>query len=202
MQTHKEVTVMSTRSFICKYDADKKAYRAIYCHFDGYVEGVGALLDANYNTESKVDALLDLGDISFLEATVEKTRKNVYKNFQPRYLTHITDNEEVTNSGIEFVYLYVSKGLWQVYMVDSQTWDYVPDLLKDKGIPSHLASNGDTTLDDAENWDCYEQIRQAEREGRLADLLMDTLDNLSDSYYETFKKTWSEVWASHVSCKK
>ena len=193
---------MSTRSFICKYDTDKKAYRAIYCHFDGYVEGVGAMLDANYDTESKVDALLDLGDISSLESTVEETRKNAYKNSQPRYLTHITDNEEVTNSDIEFVYLYVSKGLWQVYMVDSQTWDYVPDLLKDKGIPSNFASNDDTTLDDAKDGDCYEQIKQAEREERLADLLMDTLDNLSDLDYETFKKAWSEVWASHVSCKK
>lgn len=191
---------MSTRSFICKYDTDKKAYRAIYCHFDGYVKGVGAMLDANYDTESKVDALLDLGDISSLEPTVEETRKNAYKNSKPRYLAHI--DEEVLNSGIEFVYLYISKGLWQVYMVNSQSYGYLPDLLKAQGVPSHFASNGDTTLDDAENGDCYEQIRQAEREGRLADLLMDTLDNLSDLYYETFKKTWSEVWASHVSCKK
>ena len=192
---------MSTRSFICKYDTDKKAYRAIYCHFDGYVEGVGAMLDANYDTESKVDALLDLGDISSLESTVEETRKNAYKNSQPRYLTHITDNEEVTDSDIEFVYLYVSKGLWQVYMVNSQIWDYVPDLLKDKGIPSNFASNYDTTLDDAKDGDCYEQIKQAEREERLADLLMDTLDNLSDLDYGIFKKIWSEIWTSHFSCK-
>ena len=158
------------------------------------------MLDANYDTESKVDALLDLGDISSLESTVEETRKNAYKNSKPRYLAHI--DEEVLNSDIEFVYLYVSKGLWQVYMVDSQTWDYVPDLLKDKGIPSNFASNDDTTLDDAKDGDCYEQIKQAEREGRLADLLMDTLDNLSDLDYKTFKKAWSEVWASPVSCEK
>ena len=92
---------MSTRSFICKYDADKKAYKAIYCHFDGYVKGVGAMLDANYDTESKVDALLNLGGISSLKATIEETRKNAYENSKPQYFTDI--DEEVANSDIEFV---------------------------------------------------------------------------------------------------
>lgn len=191
---------MSTRSFICKYDTDKKAYRAIYCHFDGYVKGVGAMLDANYDTESKIDALLDLGDISSLEPTVEETRKNAYKNSKPRYLAHI--DEEVLNSDIEFVYLYISKGLWQVYMVNSQSWDYVPDLLKDEGIQSHFASKWDAALDAAKDGDCYEQIKQAEQEGKLADLLMDALDKLSALDYEIFRKSWSEIWASHVFCKK
>ena len=183
---------MSTRSFICRYDADKKAYRTIYCHFDGYVKGVGAMLDANYDTESKVNALLDLGDISSLEATVEETKEKAYESSKPRYVTNI--EEKVLNSGIEFVYLYISKGLWRVYMVHSQCWGYLPDLLKAQGIPSNFASN--------DYGDCYEQIRQAGREGRLADLLMDTLDNLSDLDYETFKKTWSEVWAAHVFYKE
>lgn len=191
---------MSTRSFICKYDADKKAYKTIYCHFDGYVEGVGAMLDANYNTGSKVDALLNLGDISSLEATIEETRKNVYEDSKPHYLANI--DEEVVDSDIEFVYLYVSKGLWRVYMVNSQTWDYLPDLLRAQEAPSGFASNWDATLDAAKNGDCYDQIKQAEREGCLADLLMDALDELSASDYATFKKRWSEVWASRVSHKE
>ena len=191
---------MSTRSFICKYDTDKKAYRAIYCHFDGYVEGVGAMLDANYDTESKVDALLDLGDISSLESTVEETRKNAYKNSKPRYLAHI--DEEVLNSDIEFVYLYISKGLWQVYKVNSQSWGYLPALLKAQGMPSKFTSNWDAALDAAKDGDCYEQIKQAEQEGKLADLLMDALDKLSALDYEIFRKSWSEIWASHVFCKK
>ena len=191
---------MSTRSFICKYDADKKAYKAIYCHFDGYVKGVGATLDANYGTESKVDALLDLGGISSLKATVEETRKNAYENSKPQYFTDI--DEEVANSDIEFVYLYISKGLWEVYMVNSQTWGYLPDLLRAQEAPSGSASNWDAALDAAKNGDCYEQVRQAEREGCLADLLMDALDELSASDYATFKKRWSEVWVSHVSHKE
>ena len=200
MQTYKEVTVMSTRSFICKYDTDKKAYRAIYCHFDGYVKGVGAMLDANYDTESKVDALLDLGDISSLEATVEETKENACKSSKPRYLAHI--DEEVLNSDIEFVYLYISKGLWQVYMVNSQKWGYLPNLLKAEGVPSNFASDWDAALDAAKDGDCYEQMKQAEQEGKLADLLMDALDELSALDYEIFRKRWSEIWAAHVFYKK
>lgn len=191
---------MSTRSFICKYDANKKAYKAIYCHFDGYVKGVGAMLDANYDTESKVDALLDLGGISSLEATVEETRKNAYENSKPQYFTHI--DEEFANSDIEFVYLYISKGLWQVYMVNSQCWGYLPDLLKAQGMTSNFASNWDAALDAAKDGDCYEQMRQAEREGKLADLLMDALDELSALDYEIFRKRWSEIWAAHVFYKE
>ena len=192
---------MSTRSFICKYDADKKAYRTIYCHFDGYVKGVGAMLDANYDTESKVDALLDLGDISSLEATVEETKKKAYdESSKPRYVANI--EEEVLDSGIEFVYLYISKGLWKVYMVHSQCWGYLPDLLKAQGMTSNFASNWDAALDAAKDGDCYEQMKQAEREGKLADLLLDALDKLSALDYEIFRKRWSEVWAAHVFYKK
>lgn len=191
---------MSTRSYICKYDAGKKAYKAIYCHFDGYVKGVGAMLDANYDTESKVDALLDLGDISSLEATVEETRGNAYGDSKPRYLENI--DEAVAGSDIEFVYLYVSKGLWQVYMTNSQTWAYLPDVLKVQGISSNFASRWDAALNAAEDGDCYEQMKQAEREGRLADFLMDALDELSELDYKIFRKRWSEIWASHVFHKK
>lgn len=190
---------MSTRSFICKYDTGKKAYKAIYCHFDGYVEGVGAMLDANYNTGSKVDALLNLGDISSLEATIEETRKNVYEDSKPHYLVNI--DEEVVDSDIDFVYLYVSKGLWRVYMVNSRIWDYLPNLLKDQGLPSSFSSNWEAALNATKNGDCYEQLRRAEQEGCLTDLLMNVLDDLPESDYATFKKRWSEVWASHIFYK-
>ena len=195
MQTHKEVTVMSTRSFICTYDADKKAYKAIYCHFDGYIKWVGAMLDANYDTESKVDALLDLGDISSLEVSVEATKKNVYEDSEPCYIKDI--EEAVKDSAIEFVYLYVSKGLWRVYMVGPQLWGYLPSLLEAQGISSHFTSRWDKALNAAKDGDCYEQIKQAERDGKLVDLILDTLDRLTDFDYEIFKRSWSEIWASY-----
>lgn len=60
---------MGTRSFIGKKAADG-TIRAIYCHWDGYPEGVGATLLEHYTEPKKIDALLDLGDISVLREEI------------------------------------------------------------------------------------------------------------------------------------
>lgn len=56
---------MSTRALIAKELKNGK-YKTIYCHSDGYPKGVGKTLLTEYNTEEKLDALLDLGDLSIL----------------------------------------------------------------------------------------------------------------------------------------
>lgn len=55
---------MSTRSMIATTFGS--GYRAIYCHSDGYPEGVGATLLAHYNDAERASALVALGDISSL----------------------------------------------------------------------------------------------------------------------------------------
>lgn len=62
---------MATRSFIGKLLPDGRI-RAIYCHSDGYPEWNGAMLVHYYNTDEKIDALLNLGDLSSLEPSIEK----------------------------------------------------------------------------------------------------------------------------------
>ena len=56
---------MSTRSTI-SIQTPEGDIRSIYCHYDGYFSHVGAILQSHYNTEEKVNALIDLGDISSL----------------------------------------------------------------------------------------------------------------------------------------
>lgn len=56
---------MATRSMIGMVQEDGTV-RAIYCHFDGYPAHVGRILDAHYTDADKVNALLDLGDLSVL----------------------------------------------------------------------------------------------------------------------------------------
>lgn len=60
---------MSTRSSICVKDGDK--YKTVYCHFDGYHSGVGKTLIENYNSFEKAISIVDLGDLSFLEKSVD-----------------------------------------------------------------------------------------------------------------------------------
>jgi hypothetical protein len=58
---------MSTRSNIAFYDTKAGCVLSIYCHCDGYPKGVGAMLNANYTTESAVRALVALGNLSVLD---------------------------------------------------------------------------------------------------------------------------------------
>lgn len=56
---------MATRSTIAKLNPDNTV-TSVYCHFDGYPEGVGATLQKHYTDSAKIDQLLALGDLSVL----------------------------------------------------------------------------------------------------------------------------------------
>ena len=58
---------MSTRSAI-GYKMDTSKVRAKYCHWDGYVENNGKILEDNYQEARKVAQLVELGDQSSLAA--------------------------------------------------------------------------------------------------------------------------------------
>lgn len=55
---------MGTRSFVGMMNENK--IRAIYVHFDGYLDGVGAALQSEYTDPKKIEQLLDAGDSSTL----------------------------------------------------------------------------------------------------------------------------------------
>lgn len=61
---------MATRSRIAIENQDGTV-RSIYCHFDGYPSNNGVLLFENYTTQEKVESLISLGAISFLQEGVE-----------------------------------------------------------------------------------------------------------------------------------
>ena len=63
---------MGTRALIGKRQGDK--VRFIYNQNDGYVEHLGKILVKHYNDSSRVDYLLDLGDINHLDSSLEKTK--------------------------------------------------------------------------------------------------------------------------------
>ncbi|MCK8605687.1 hypothetical protein LNP18_06165 [Leuconostoc citreum] len=51
---------MSTRTAIFKEQADG-SYQGIYCHHDGYIEGVGAMLNMYYQNPDKIQRVIDKG---------------------------------------------------------------------------------------------------------------------------------------------
>ena len=56
---------MSTRSRI-GIENKNGTITSIYCHHDGYLEGVGKILVNHYKAEEKIRKLMELGDISSL----------------------------------------------------------------------------------------------------------------------------------------
>jgi hypothetical protein len=64
---------MATRSLI-GMNLGNGIVKTIYCHWDGYPEGVGVTLVKHYNTPSKVNELLELGDVSSLFENLEDTQ--------------------------------------------------------------------------------------------------------------------------------
>jgi hypothetical protein len=60
---------MATRSRIAIEDQDGTV-RSIYCHWDGYPEYNGVVLQENYQTQEKVEQLIALGSISSLKPLV------------------------------------------------------------------------------------------------------------------------------------
>ena len=61
---------MATRSRIA-IEKEDGTVESIYCHWDGYPENNGKILVENYKDHKKVQALIDLGDISSLAPNVE-----------------------------------------------------------------------------------------------------------------------------------
>ncbi len=61
---------MGTRSMIGIENPNTKAVKAIYCHWDGYLEHNGSILNKHYNASPKVNNLIALGDLSSLRPEI------------------------------------------------------------------------------------------------------------------------------------
>ena len=67
---------MGTRSAII--EKTDTGYRGIYCHWDGYLENNGKILNEHYQDAAKVSSLIDLGDISSLGERVNPLGKHSF----------------------------------------------------------------------------------------------------------------------------
>lgn len=65
---------MATRSTIAVVHNDGRVSQ-VYCHWDGYLEGVGRTLVEHYGDLIRAEALVELGDISSLDRLIEPTTK-------------------------------------------------------------------------------------------------------------------------------
>ena len=110
---------MATRSFICKLLPDNSV-TGVYCHYDGYPDGVGATLKEHYTDPKTVDGLLALGSISELNENLTETV--AYHRDRGEDLTPNMDYPSVIDAvsdahydlGAEYVYVFGPQG-WAVF---------------------------------------------------------------------------------------
>jgi hypothetical protein len=70
---------MATRSRI-GIENENGTISSIYCHWDGYPDGVGATLKEHYSNSQKLKMLLNLGDISILGEQVATMDEHSFNN--------------------------------------------------------------------------------------------------------------------------
>ena len=112
---------MATRSTIAIRTED--GIKAIYAHWDGYIEHNGRILREQYKTAEQVNALVELGDISQLGLDLDLTvaygrdKGDAMTDVEPQTFESIAEwVEYFAGSYCEFYYLFdgqdwiVSKG--------------------------------------------------------------------------------------------
>lgn len=120
---------MSTRSFICKELPDGQYY-GVYCHHDGYLTYVGAMLIDHYSDAQKVDELLSFGSLSTLNEKIlpdptrphsfdyDKQQKDVCVFYgrdrgEDGTEARIITPEAALESWGEYLYVFGQDGVWR-----------------------------------------------------------------------------------------
>jgi hypothetical protein len=127
---------MSTRSRIAIENQDGTV-DSIYCHFDGYLEGVGKTLFNHYDQE-KLEKLLELGDISSLGESTIDTVAYCRDRGEDLHFKTFKDVEDLFENGFnsaeEYIYCLTKEGIWLVNKYGESVVGYLADELEEEGI--------------------------------------------------------------------
>ena len=104
----------------------KKQYLAIYCHFDGYPEGVGKALLSNFRNYKTILNLILGGELSYItEKTVlHYTAWRRETGVEPKQYDNI---DELHDSGYEMEFNYLFKGRKWYWNDGSIEWKGLKD---------------------------------------------------------------------------
>ena len=127
---------MATRSRIAIENEDGSV-KSIYCHFDGYLSGVGKTLFNHYDNE-KLEKLIGLGDISTLGESTEDTVAYCRNRGEDLHSTDYLSVEDLFengfNSGEEYVYCLTKDGIYLVNECGSSNVEYLKKVMEEEGL--------------------------------------------------------------------
>ena len=94
---------MSTHSTISK-QIGKDRFLTIYCHWDGYLEWNGVLLQKEYNSVQRVTELLKGGDLSCLHKNIspENNEPHTFDKPQPDTCVYYARDRDGMSSSVDY----------------------------------------------------------------------------------------------------
>jgi hypothetical protein len=133
---------MATHAHIGIVDANNKI-TFVYCHWDGNPDHIGPILTEHYNTEEKINALMQLGDISVLGPEIGE-KQDFYKpsthndnwclaygrdRNEPNSQARTCDFDKYGISYIDYTYAFID-GEWMCYGSGIPDWTVVSEILE------------------------------------------------------------------------
>ena len=122
---------MATRSAIGIVESDGSV-NAIYCHWDGDVDGVGQTLVRFYHNLYLASELIDMGDASSIGSSVfhsefyYRDRKEPATSVQSKYFPNVADFlAHYSENWCQYFYLYIGNE-WQYSVNDLNGFKPVP----------------------------------------------------------------------------
>ena len=114
---------MATRSFIAQKKEDG-SFEGVYCHWDGYPDGVGKTLFSHYKDPEKIQKLIDGGDMSVLKETPEECE--YYTQRGEALKIHKTPGfKENTDAGMFYLKQTANTmGCEYLYLMAAGEWTY------------------------------------------------------------------------------
>ena len=127
---------MATRSYIGIRNLDASV-SYIYCHYDGYPDGVGAILTEYYTDINKVNELMKLGDLSALGPEIGEKQdfndRSTHNDIWCLAYGRDRGEENVSVKQGKFDELIVDQSVSYVYIFDGDYWEcfdtYSPELI-------------------------------------------------------------------------
>ena len=120
---------MATHSRIAVQNADG-TFLSIYCHWDGYPDGVGKDLLNEHNSEQAARALMEHGDLSTL-SPLASYRSKGETDVDAQIHNSMEDLQSVAfDCGVDWTYLWTTKWMCQPYGGFTEEWKTIEDAIK------------------------------------------------------------------------
>lgn len=120
MSTHACIAIELSTGEVC----------SVYCHFDGYIDGLGKTLLNCYNTEIEVIKLISKGNASYIEHSLDESK---FYDEDPI----ITKDANSIKQCEEYNYLFKG-GEWYVNSINETVWHKLNDYFN---INKHYTKN-------------------------------------------------------------